>query len=59
MPAVSKAQQKFMAICEHDPQHAKGKCPSADVASEFSSTPTTNLPYHVKSKTKSLKSRML
>lgn len=27
-----------MAICEHDPQHARGKCPSMAVAKEFAST---------------------
>ncbi len=36
MPAKTKKQQKFMAICAHEPQHAKGKCPSHKVAREFS-----------------------
>ena len=27
MPAKSKAQRRFMAICEHNPGIAKGKCP--------------------------------
>lgn len=28
MPAKSVAQRRFMAVCEHQPQHAKGTCPS-------------------------------
>ena len=27
MPAVSKKQQRYMAMCAHNPTHAKGKCP--------------------------------
>jgi hypothetical protein len=42
--AVSKAQQSFMAVCEHNPQHARGACPSQSVAREFAKTPTKNLP---------------
>ena len=46
MPAVSKAQQKFMAICEHDPQHAQGKCPnmSQQQFHDYAATPLTGLP---------------
>jgi hypothetical protein len=40
MPAVSKAQQQFMAICSHSPGKAKGKCPPAKVAEEFSHKPS-------------------
>mgnify|MGYP001604990653 CR=1 FL=1 len=38
-PAVSERQQKFMAMCEHDPKHARGKCPSRAVAKKFSKKP--------------------
>lgn len=46
MPATSKAQQQFFAICEHNPQHARGKCPKMTKAKmhEFAATPTTGLP---------------
>lgn len=39
MPAKSSKQQKFMAICAHSPGKAKGKCPPAKVAREFSHKP--------------------
>jgi len=39
MPAKSKKQQQFMAICAHQPDKAKGKCPSHKVAQEFSHKP--------------------
>ncbi len=39
MPAKSKRQQEFMAICEHTPGKARGKCPSHAVAAEFSHKP--------------------
>lgn len=39
MPAVTKKQQQFMAICAHSPGAARGKCPSHDVAAEFSHKP--------------------
>lgn len=50
MPAKSRAQQQFFAICEHSPQHAKGKCPKMTKAKmhEFAATPTTNLPKKLK-----------
>ncbi len=38
-PAVSSNQQKFMAICAHEPGKAKGKCPPKKVAEEFSHKP--------------------
>lgn len=50
MPAKSKAQQQFMAVCEHSPQHARGRCPSPSVAREFAKTPTKALPRHVASR---------
>jgi hypothetical protein len=34
-PAVSDKQQRFMAMCSHDPGKAQGKCPSKSVAKEF------------------------
>lgn len=39
MPAKSKKQQQFMAICAHSPGKARGKCPSHKVAQEFSHKP--------------------
>lgn len=39
MPAVSKAQQRFMGMCAHSPLHAHGKCPSQKVSEEFSHAP--------------------
>lgn len=52
MPATSKAQQRFMAICEHDPVHAYGKCPkmSHQQLHDFAATPTKNLPQRVNAK---------
>lgn len=46
MPAKSKAQQQFFAICEHNPQHARGKCPNMSKAEmhKFAATPTRGLP---------------
>ena len=46
MPAVSKAQQRFMGMCAHDPQHAYGKCPSPAVARDFAKTKHQGLPEH-------------
>lgn len=39
MPAVSKRQQRFMAMCAHTPGKAHGKCPPKKVAKEFSHKP--------------------
>jgi hypothetical protein len=39
MPAVSRKQQKFMAMCKHNPGKVRGKCPPAKVAEEFSHRP--------------------
>jgi hypothetical protein len=49
VPAVSGAQQRFMAMCEHDPQHAQGQCPSMthQQLHDFAATPTKNLPQRV------------
>lgn len=35
-PAVSDKQQRFMAGCLHNPGKMGGKCPSKEVAKEFS-----------------------
>jgi hypothetical protein len=48
MPAVSKVQARFMAMCLHDPQKAKKKCPSKKVAQEFARTSHRGLPERVK-----------
>lgn len=39
MPAESKKQQQFMAMCLHSPSKVKGKCPPQKVAKEFSKKP--------------------
>lgn len=36
MPAKTKKQQRFMAMCANNPGKARGKCPSKKVAREFS-----------------------
>ena len=59
MPATSKAQQRFFAMCEHDPQHAQGKCPnmSQEKMHEYAATPLGGLPNRVPRN--KLKSRMM
>ena len=49
MPAKSKAQQRFMAMCAHEPAHTRGTCPDMPRKSlrEFASTPTKGLPKRV------------
>lgn len=48
MPAKSKAQQAYFAMCEHGkiacPGGLKSKGVTKKVAKEFASTPTKNLP---------------
>ena len=39
MPAVSKKQQKWAAMCAHNPSKANSPCPSHQVAEEFSHKP--------------------
>ena len=39
MPAKSKKQQRFMAMCAHSGSDVNGKCPSKKVAREFSHKP--------------------
>lgn len=48
MPAVSQAQQRFFAICEHSPSKARKKCPSKAVSREFAKTKRKGLPMHVR-----------
>lgn len=35
MPAKTDKQQHFMALCIHNPEKAKGKCPPKKVAKKF------------------------
>jgi len=46
MPAKSRAQQRFFAMCMHEPRHARGKCPdmSKDKMREFAETKHAGLP---------------
>lgn len=46
MPSTSITQRRFMAICEHDPKHAQGKCPDMTQKQfhDFSSTKESGLP---------------
>jgi len=48
MPSVSQSQQRFFAMCEHNPQHAKGECPDMDKDEmhKFAATPRKGLPEH-------------
>ncbi len=50
MPAKSKKQQQFMAICAHNPEKARKECPPKDVAEEFAKTKTKDLPNRVSKK---------
>lgn len=54
MPAKSVAQRQFMGMCEHNPQHARGKCPNMTKKQfhDFAATPTKGLPEKLTSKTK-------
>ena len=46
MPAVSKKQQRFMAIAEHEPGKLRGKKPDMTQAQlhDFAATPRKGLP---------------
>ena len=46
MPAESKAQRRFMGMCQHQPEHARGKCPDMTQAQyhDFAATPEKGLP---------------
>lgn len=46
MPAKSVAQRRFLAICAHDPQHARGQCPSMTKQQyhDFTAVPEKGLP---------------
>jgi len=35
MPAKTEKQRRFLAICAYNPEKAKGKCPSKEVAKHF------------------------
>jgi len=35
MPSTSTKQARYMAMCAHRPEHARGKCPPMKVAREF------------------------
>jgi hypothetical protein len=39
MPAKSQAQQRFMGLCAHHPEQAKGHCPSKEVAMDYAKKP--------------------
>lgn len=58
MPAVSQSQRRFMAICEHEPQHAQGTCPNLPKSKlhDFASTPEKGLP---KFRSKNLRKSMV
>lgn len=50
MPARSQAQQRFFAMCEHDPAHVKGQCPKGLTKAQlhdFAATPRAGLPKRV------------
>jgi hypothetical protein len=44
MPAKSKSQFRFMKMCEHNPEHAKGECPDKETAREFTQSSSKGLP---------------
>jgi hypothetical protein len=48
MPAKSIAQQRFLAIAEHNPSKLRGKMPNMTHGQlhDFASTPTAGLPEH-------------
>ena len=50
MPAKSKAQQRYMAIAEHNPTALYGPKPNMtqQAMHDFAATPRTGLPTHVK-----------
>ena len=49
MPSVSRAQRRFMAMCEHNPGAAKGACPDMTKKQfhDFASTSEAKLPFKV------------
>lgn len=49
MPAKSKAQQRFMAMVEHDPEKVQGKKPhmTHQQLHDFAATPTKGLPERI------------
>lgn len=57
MPSVSKAQRRFMAICEHQPSHARGKCPdmTKEQLHHYAATKEKGLPERKKHKKTSMR----
>lgn len=53
MPSVSKAQRRFMGMCEHS-DHPPSNCPSMSQEQfhDFASTPEKGLPYRASKKGK-------
>lgn len=60
MPAVSKAQQAFMAVAEHAPEKLRVTAPNMSKAQlhDFAATPTKGLPSRAKPPSKSPAKRM-
>ena len=58
MPAVSVKQRRYMAMCEHDPQHVQGQCPDMTQQQfhDYASTSEAGLP---KRAPRSLKHKMV
>lgn len=54
MPAVSKAQRRFFAVCEHQPAHAIGHCPDMTTKQfhDFAATKENGLPARASAKKK-------
>lgn len=49
MPAKSVAQRRFLAMCQHHPEHARGQCPDMKPKQfhDFTATPEAGLPAKV------------
>lgn len=52
MPARSKAQQRFFAMCMHQPRHARGTCPDMprNKMKDFAGTKHEGLPEKVRTR---------
>jgi hypothetical protein len=50
MPATSKKQQKFMAMCANNPSQANKPCPPKSVAKEFSYRQETRTAHNAQKK---------
>lgn len=46
MPAKSVAQRRFLAMCQHQPKHARGQCPdmTGQQYHDFTAVPERGLP---------------